>query len=236
MKVSVIIFILCWSSGMVWAQEKMFAGIPSDNVIHTYVTKANMYSALFSGKTVTPYDRQFINHPYFESNTYISGTLDYNGVMYKDVLMRFDLFRNELTVISPERPYDIVLDQAKFNYAIVNGTTIVLSVSGKESKQQFLVLLHNGMYPVVRKYAVGTEQNREGRTAVYSFRMQRQYAIYINGVPRAVKNKNSVLKLFPDKRKELNEFAKQHKLNFKNQIEQSIVDLVTHYENLKERE
>jgi len=55
-------------------------------------------------------------------------------------------------------------------------------------------------------------------------------------VPRAVKNKNSVLKLFPDKRKELNEFAKQHKLNFKNQIEQSIVDLVTHYENLKERE
>ena len=67
-------------------------------------------------------------------------------------------------------------------------------------------------------------------SSFYSFSIQRQYDIYVNGVPHTVKNLNSILKLFPDKRKELNEFAKQRRLNFKEHIELSIIAMVNHYE------
>ena len=233
MKERVIILILFLCAGTVWAQEKRFAGIPSDNVIRNYMTEAKTYAALYSGKAETPYEKRYVNHPYFETNTYIPGTLCYNRVVYKDVLMRFDLFRNELTVYLPGRSYNIVLNNEKFNYAVLNGSTIVLSDSKKKSEEKFLVLLQNGIYPVVRKYNIKTTEDLSDRTIIkYLFRIQKQYAIYINGIPCDVKNKNAILKLFPDRRKELNEFAKQQKLNFKDQIEQSIIDLVNHYENL----
>jgi len=230
-------FLLFLFGGMMLrAQEQKPTNTAFGNDMQNYLTKTNVYAALYSGKTATPYDTRFTNHPYYESSNYISGILDYNGVLYHDVLMRFDLFRNEITVISPDKSYDIVLDNDKFNYAVVNGSAIMLSVSEKELTKQLLVLLHNGIYPVVRKYVVNVELSQKDRIFYNTFLIQRKYDIYINDVPRTVKNKNSVLKLFPDKRKELNEFAKQHNLNFKNQIEQSFVALVTHYENLTSQE
>ena len=231
MKFRVIILMLFWGAGVIRGQENRFASIPPDNVIHNYLTEANTYAALYSGKAETPYDRQYANHPYFETERYVSGTLCYNRVVYKDVLMRFDLFRNELTVIFPGRAFPIVLNNEKFEYAVLNGATIVLPDSETKSKDKFLVLLLNGAYPVVRNYNIGIVSST-ARTILYSFSIRNQYAIYINGVPRAVKNKSSILKLFPDRRKELNEFAKQHKLNFKHEIEQSIIALVNHYEHL----
>ena len=232
MKNELIIILLLWGSGVIWAQEKRFAGVPSDNVIQNYLTETKMYATLYSGKIATPYDMRFENHPYFESNTYVSGTLGYNRAVYKNVLMRFDLYRNELTVISPERPYNIVIDNEKFDFAVLNGSTIVLSVSGRKSKEQFHVLLQNGTYPIVKNFNIVIVEDTSDRLVKTTFRIQQQYAIYIDGVPYPVKNKNSVLKLFADRRKELNEYAKQHKLNFRNQLEQSIIALVNHYENL----
>ena len=224
----IILFFLC--SGVIWAQEKRIAGMPSDNVVHNYLTETQGYAALYSGKTETLYNKRFVGHPYFENDIYISGTLCYNHVVYKDVLMRFDLFRNEVAVTVPNRLFfPIVLNNEKFDYAILNGSTIVLSVSEADARDKFIVILQNGDYPVVRKYNM---RRITLPSFMEEYNTKNQYDIYINGVAHPVKNKNSMLKLFPDKRKELNEFAKQHKLNFKNQIEQSILALVNHYANL----
>ena len=232
MKDKLIVVMFFLSPVVIWAQEAGFAGMPSDNVVHNYLAGANTYAALYSGKTETPYEKRFTNHPYFESNTFVSGTLCYNRVVYKDVLMRLDLFRNELTVVSPDKPYPIVLNNEKFDYAMLAGATILPADGDKKSEEKFLVLLHNGMYPVVRKYNVVMMEDISDLSIINSFRIQQQYAVYVAGVPNVVKNKNAVLKLFPDRRKELNEYAKRHKLNFRNQLEQSIIALVDHYESL----
>ena len=161
------------------------------------------------------------------------GTLVYNRVVYRDVWMRFDLFRNELTVISLAMPFPIVLNNEKFDYAVLNESTIVLTDGGKKSKKKFVELLKNGNYPVVRQYNVTrTETKTSDNRIINSFRNKKQYAICINDIPHTVKNKNAVLKLFPDKRKELNAFAKLHKLNFKYQTAQFFIDIVNHYESL----
>jgi hypothetical protein len=232
MKNRLIIFILFLSAGIIWAQKNSFTGIPADNVIHNYLTEVQTYATLYSGKTETPYDTPFANHPYFETAGYIKGELGYNQVVYHDVLMRIDLFRDEITVVYPNTPYRIVLNNEKFNYAVLNGSTIVKSMDEKSSKVKFTVLLHDGTFPVVRKYKMIIASQESDRRYTSSFRIQHQYEIYIAGIPYSVKNKNSILKLFPDKRKELNEFAKQHKLDFKNRIEQSIIALVNHYETM----
>ena len=237
MKIRLLLFMFCFYGGMaLWAQEQSTAILPADAVVLNYLTEAKEYAALYTGKIETPYNVAFENHPYLETSGYVSGTLCYNRVVYQDVLMRFDLFRDEITVVSPDVPHRVVLNNEKFNYAVLHGLTIIKSADEKGAKTKFVVLLHNGTFPVVKKQTLRIlEESLSDRTLSRTFQVQRQYVVYVNNIPYAVKNKNSILKLFSGRKKELNEYAKQHKLNFKKEIEQSIIELITYYENLEER-
>jgi hypothetical protein len=191
-----------------------------------------VYAALYTGKMEVPYTVTFTNHPYFETPGFISGTLCYNRVVYKDILMRIDLFKDEITVIPPNMSYRIVLNNEKFNYAILNGTKIIKSVADRKTKEKLLVLLHDGTYPVVKIHNINAIEELSVQEIKRYFSMQYQYAIYSNETLYPVKNKNAILKLFPDRKKELNEYAKLHKLDFGKQTVKSIISLVDHYEYL----
>jgi len=229
---SLIVFLILFSGGILWAQEAGLAKVPPSDAIQSYLSATKEYAALFSGKTETLYDRTFTNHPCLETDRYVQGTLCYNEVVYQDIFMRLDLYRDELTVFSPEKPYHIVLENEKFNYAVLHGLTLILSASEAKTGLKYMVLIDGGPYPFVKQYRLSVREEYFGVTLFRSFRTQEQYFIYINDTAYPVKNKNALLKLFPDRKKELNEYAKQHKLNFKTQFEQSIIALINQYENL----
>ena len=215
-----------------WAQQERNVMLPSDAVISNYLTGSASYTALYTGKTVTPYDISFTNHPYFETNSYTKGTLCYKRVVYKDVLMRLDLYRDEFSVLRPDTMVNIVLNIENFDYAIMNGSVIIKSAAERKSKEKYIVLLHSGTCLVVKIHQLTIIEEVSGSVLRRSFRIQPQYAIYSDNTLYPVKNKNSILKLFPKRKKELNEFAKQHKLDFIKHTGQAIVSLVSHYETI----
>jgi len=224
------IFLL--SSGWLWAQEQSTVNVPADAVISNYMTGADAYAALYTGKTEVPYTISFTNHPYFETVGYVKGTLCYNRVVYKDVLMRLDLYKDEMTVRSPNIMYSIVLDKEKFDYAILNGSTIINSIADRKTNGKYIVLLKAGTYPVVKIHNLRIMKEQTGLVLRDFFSIEQQYAIYSNGTLYPVKSKNSILKLFPDRKKELNAYAKLHNLDFSKRTVQSIIALVNHYETL----
>ena len=233
-KINLIITIFFLSFGMLFAQDKGIARIPPDGVIQTYLAGTKEYGSLYNGKIETPFDsRQFVNHAFLGSDQYVKGILCYNAVVYQDIYMRLDLFRDELTVIYPDKPYRVIIDKEKFNYALINGFTIITSVDDEpDAGEQYRILIDDGAYPFVKKYYVTVRNELSNIEVKRHFRMQEQYVIYIDGIPYPVKNKNALLKLFAGRKKELNEYAKQHKLDFKAHFEQSIVALVNYYETL----
>ena len=226
------LFLLC--GGILLAQENRIANDPPSSFIHSYQEAAGTFAALYNGKASLPYTQQFANHPYFESPNFSNGTLCYNGVVYIDVLMRIDLFRDEITVIFPDNPQRIVLDNEKIDYAVLHGATFIVSFSDNNAKYILLELVDDGIYPVVRIYRVTLfEETLSFNTLTNSFKTQIQYAVRMEGAYYPVKNKKALLKLFPDRKQELNKYAATHKLNFKKQTGQSIIALVNHYENIK---
>jgi len=232
-KKPILYCLLLLYAGMLMAQNNGIANMPPDSFIQSYQEATGEFAALFNGKLTVPYTISYMNHPCFETDRYVKGTLCYNNVVYNDMLMRIDLYRDEITVISPNVQHGIVLENEKIDYAVLHGVTVVTSVDGNESKRKLLVLLHDGMYPVIRKHNVSIRQETTtSRTMTRSFTTQIQVEIYMDGKFNTVKNKNALLKLFPDRKKELNEYAKQHKLNFKKQFEQSVIKIVDHYEDL----
>jgi hypothetical protein len=233
MRVKLLLFIFFFAAGVLCAQENNATKIHPSDAIQDYMSGTKEYAALFNGKVETPYDRPFANHPYLETDRFVQGTLCYDGVVYQDVFMRLDLYRDELTVYYPERPFRIVLENENFSYAVLNGFTIIAPNGEPKSGPKYILLVHGGLYPVVKQYR-GSIREEFVSTVSFKryFRFQEQYFVYINETAYPVKNKKSLLKLFPDRKKELNEYARQHRLNFRSQFEQSAIALVNHYENL----
>jgi len=235
-KTKLIVFLLFLSGGMIRAQERNVAKIPPADAIQRYLSETGAYAALYNGKVVTPYERPFVNSPFFESTGYIEGELCYNEVVYQDILMCLDLYRDELTVFLPQRPFHIVLESEKFNYAVLNGSVFIESHNYLNIRSKYVMLIKDGLYPIVKQYrGIVREEDTNLKRERY-VRFQEQYFITVNGIAYPVKNKNALLKLFPDRKKELNDFVKQRKLSFRSQqFEQSLVALVYHYENLINR-
>lgn len=95
-----------------------------------------------------------------------------------------------------------------------------------------MVLLSDNIYPVIKKYIVTYEEKVNGLSVEASFRIKERYYVIKGNRCHPVKNKRTLLNLFPDKKKELNRYAREQRLNFKKRPEQAFVTIVKQYEAL----
>jgi len=72
----------------------------------------------------------------------------------------------------------------------------------------------------------------EKNQLTYGFSHKIQYYLFYNNQYYPVKNKNLFLKLFPQHKKQINQFAKSHKLNFKKNADESLTSLAGYCEEL----
>jgi hypothetical protein len=213
------------------------ANVPPDNAVEVYMGEVKEYAALYNGREQTPYSdpTHFLNHPYLNTSDFVSGTLCYNGVLYKDIPMRLDLFREELIVRSADKPFNIVLAYEKLDYAHI-GESIILSSYNKtwhnRPPGKYFVLLYKNQYLVLKQYAVSYVERINRLKAEASFKIKERYYICKDETVYPVKNKKTVLSVFPDRKEELGKYIKEHKLNFREQPGQAVVTMVEQYENL----
>ncbi len=210
--------------------------ITTESVIEKYLEYAEDHAVIFNGKEQVPYEISATNHPYLITSRYTVGEIWHNQILYKNILLRYDLYRDELVVLTPGNSYNIVLEKEKVNEATIDNYRIIRHDEGiwpNIPQGNYLLLLHDGNYPVIRKNNTIRDRKIVDRRVEYTYRIREQYYVYKDGLCHQVSNKRSLLKLFPDKRKELDTYIKQKKLNFRNDKEQSIVDIVEYYEEIK---
>jgi len=236
MKAPIIICVvaLFFSGWRVLAQEVTANPIP-DFLYTRYMTEIKDLSVIYNGKEEILSGVITTNHSYLVTDEFTPAILWYNQTGYNDILMRYDLSRDELIVRKPDTYKGIILEKEKVNSVFLNGYWIVVSESlpwVNKPGGNYLLLLSDGDYPVIKKNSAVIEKKVDKNRVISSYNLRESLYICINNVCYPVKNKGSVLKLFPDKKKELEAYIKQHKLNFGAQREQSIVSIVEYYQNL----
>lgn len=207
----------------------------SYQTIISYLSEAKEYAVLYNGKEQIPYAPGITNHPYLVTNEYTSGTICYNNVVYEQIQMRFDLYKDEIMVRPPNKPYNIILEKEKINYVLLNGVRIVPYKKGQYSNVpagNFTILLNEGAYLVIANYTVSLKESISGTAVEGTFRFKRRYYLCKEGICYPIFNKKSILKLFPDKKNELDSYARQQKLKFRKDPEGAFVAIVEQYEKL----
>lgn len=234
----IVVIVFCVAVQLEAQEMPKVTGLIPDKVGVEYLNSVGDQAVIFNGKEQIAYDLNYTNHPYFLTSEYVPGDLWYNQVLYKDIPLRLDLYRDEIVTHMPGTPYNIIIEKEKATEALIGGYRVIRHEEGlwlNVPKGNYLILLYDGHSPVVKKYLVASEQRIVDQHVEYTFRLRERFYVNKDGVCYPVSNKGSVLKLFPDKKKELAAYIKQHKLNFRKEREQSIVAVVAYYNEILNR-
>lgn len=204
-------------------------------IYRSYMASVGASSNLYNGSEYTAYYPSTVGTPFWDTAGFQPGIVSYEGVLYRDVPIAYDLVSNEVLIRDP-RQVIIKLDAAKIDFFQVRGHLFIRFNGDANSKNLLPVdiydLVYNGIMKVYvrRKKQVARNINAEGR---YAFMQYNAYFVYKDSMYHAISGRNDLLKLFRDKSDAVKAFWKENKLSFKNDPERTIVQTVNYYARLK---
>jgi len=195
---------------------------------------------IFNGKEYQEYRESFKEgHPYFVTNAFSKGTLHYEGSKYEDVSLLYNLVTDQLIILNAAGSAKIQLIKERVDsfsfpaHSFINiGTDSSLS-EGLSSG--FYEVLSTGKINLLARHTKNIQATVRDvvETKVFS---KDHHFVRSNHVYIEINSKKALLKQMNDKRKELQQFIKQNKLNYRKNGEEAMVKIVEYYNQItKER-
>ena len=77
--------------------------VPQPAVAQEHLTPTTDLARLYAGVVEPPYEAwQWHDIPYYDDDTrFLEGRISYHGIVYNHVLLRFDLLKQQVVVLSP---------------------------------------------------------------------------------------------------------------------------------------
>lgn len=201
-----------------------------------YFQKARLNKAIFNGKEHVKYPAFYIGHPFLVADQYTTGNLCCDSTLYPDVPLKLDWYTGELLINTPDQRYNIVIPSERLQYATLYNYRLFYhradSRPGSPPDGYYLALPNSGKYPIWKKEVVKQEERFVDRKALVAFNRSFHFYIEKDGVYHKVKSKKSLLNVFPDRKKELNRFIKESRLNYTETPDRMLVAVVEQYEKL----
>ncbi len=87
---------------------------------------AGDHAALYQGRIEQGLNSaQWMSTPYYPDKEFRKGDVSYDGIIYKDVSLRYDAFHQNLVVVAPKRPFVIIPAQDKVDYFVLDDKKFV---------------------------------------------------------------------------------------------------------------
>jgi hypothetical protein len=208
-----------------------------DSLTAGYMTSASRHAVIFSGKVEQPLGFATTNHPYFKDLDFVTGRLSYCGVVYPDIRIRWDLYRDEFIILSPGK-YNVALNNENIDFVEIYGYYIFPlwadGLAGCPPAGNY-ILLYSGNFTVIEKLTntlnriESASRNRDNH---YFFRLSSKFYLLKDEAYQAIKNKRMLLKALGSHRKELKSFMRTNDLRFKGNAETTVLEVVKEHERL----
>ena len=202
-----------------------------DDATIEYLRIAGSQSALYYGKAQEEHPRT-ANHPYLIDAQYTKARLSYLGVIYPEALLRLDLSRDELIIISPDF-HSVVLIPENVDFAELHGRHIIYfrrdSLPNSPSTGYYS-LLHSGKCKVLEKQTAKIIIDRNTFEEYYG--LLTEFYLYKDGIYHAIRTKRGLLKVLQLYKKELKRFISSNHWQFRHDAEELIRQTVREYEKL----
>ncbi len=201
-------------------------------VASDYLKRIGDYAGIYNGQLETLYDpRLYENVPYYKNADFREGDIIYKKNLYPKQRMRLDLYKENLIIQTPERHFGIVIDSKDVEKIVLDNETFVwLNQSQKNGLKEgyYLSLFDGKLLKVIKK----EKYILNGNDRISFFNLKNQYYVVLNEQYYPLKNKKGFIRLFPQYKKQINAFAKEYALDFKRNMDRSLILLAKYCEEL----
>ncbi|WPU98453.1 hypothetical protein SNE26_20725 [Mucilaginibacter sp. cycad4] len=207
-------------------------------VIANYHTAIDQQSHLYNGPEYEFYDPLIKGNAYvFDNKIFTPGAVKYGAAVYRDVPMLYDLNKdlvvillyNHFTKISllSERVSEFWL----LNHHFIRITTDSTGKAGLATG--FYDQLYQGKrIGIIVKRAKSIQTSTGNNTIESFFSETKNYYLKQGNSYSNFSGKGALLAILKDKKKELRQYIKANNIDFRENLEQAIVDVATYYDHL----
>jgi len=218
------------------ATDSIFLMSAVRNAHELYSRALGVGSHLLNGVQYKEYNAHFddVGHPYFASDDWVEGSVHYDGDLYEDVAILFDLFREKVVIEHPYAGIKLELISEKIKSFSLPGHRFVRldadTIKNSPIRTGFYDVLYDGR---VKFYV---KRHKEKREQIVSGAIQIEFSdivhFYIvkHGQYIPVKSKSSVLEVFQDRKSDLRKYIRKNKIHFRKSREEAITRVVSFYD------
>ena len=202
-----------------------------NNAINQYHRSRGEQSALYNGVQHIGYSPLIEGHAYYESQEWKKGWINYNGVVYTNVLLKYDLLKDEVVIQYFDGFHAVSLLSEYVKQFYLPGHTFVRIERDSISKlpSGFYEKLNAGAISTFIKKTKNIKEDIESRQIKRSFIDVDFYYALKNGIYYPINNQRSMLNLVGNKQKEIKKYLRKNKIKFRKTPELAIVKIAEYY-------
>lgn len=180
--------------------------------VQRYVKQAGDHAALYRGRFLTTnHAANWLTHPYWESDKMQHGQVCFDGLVYPDVLLRYDAHNNLVEVQTPVGQHIVIPDQPHIQWFSIGELRFV------PSGDRFVALPYEGrcIHLVHDRQKVRDTQVIVDNHARDNLKVSEHYEVCDAAGLHPVKNARSLQKLYPQYARQLSAYVKANGLTFR---------------------
>ncbi|HEY6976856.1 MAG TPA: hypothetical protein VH396_11250 [Chitinophagaceae bacterium] len=243
--VSALLLIFCLASKTNNAQslepDSSFHSMAISNAIQVYHHYLTPEPGLYNGSEYAGYPfRLTEGHQFFETNELVNGSIVYDGVLYENVPMQIDLITEHVIIKCFGGAYLMQLINEKISsFKLLDHTFIRITKDSANSNvisTGFYDRLYTGNLTVLKKEQKKIQENVSIITGITGSVTERNF-YYLEKAAKFynMKNKNSLLEVLHDKKKEIKQFIRKNKLKFKRDPDNVLIQIARYYDTLNNK-
>lgn len=226
-----------WLPGAAQDSDSALVQASINQAIARYKAVIGVQARLYNGRKYAPPEQDFDQHPYFLSEDWIIGDVFYDGELFRQVPLMYDIFGRTLITehLSSGQPIELVTE--KLRHFTIDGhhfKRMEIAAPGNGlPRTDFYDVLYEGPTRLLALREKQQKREIDASTIEIVYDERTRYFLYHNGTFTQVKGKASTWKVLQDKKAALKRFAKQNRAAFAPDKELLLKALATHYDTLK---
>lgn len=219
------------------AADTAFLQRAVQHALAIYETGVGVQTHLYNGTEYIDYKKpHFEGNQFFVSKAAVRGNIFYDGAWHTGVPLLYDLVTDE--VVAPHNSSGLLLKliTSKIDTFQLHGHTFVRleadSANQEVLQPGFYDLLHRGNTQFLVRRSRNMQDKATPTGMEGEFRVDDTFYIRKDGNYYEVNSRRSVYKVFKDRKKQLQQYARSNRLKFRKQREEAILALTRYYDSL----
>jgi hypothetical protein len=233
--VALATMIICNVSGQ--SSDTLFVASARQNSLRSYELATVVQSGLFNGTQYVEPKGTRDEHPFFLTDEWQQGDVEYKGQQYKNLALLYDITTDRLvSELFNGQPFVLVNEHLKrFSLGGRNFIRVETdSIQNDLPARGFYEEVYGGNTQVLVRHFKVKEERIESTTLQIYFTARSRHYILHGGRYERITNKSSVLKVLKDHKAEVRSFIKKEKLKFSSAtLSQALASVASYYDTLK---